>query len=472
MIELNSTSNNTDKKVQKARLAYAQAHDHLENYVLTTAVTSKVKKMSAYFNLVDQAVESLQAYVKVSGTVKSEHPIRKPARYAISILKTLRDDVEAKTTTMVRVQKVSATKVNSFLLDMQDANDKLLAEQQANPIKDAERDFITTKEAFTRYKKHERKLPNRLKRPDSFQIAEIPVMARFSGRVGSVSFLKSINVEYTPIGFDGNTTSDIGIVFEKQNVLMFGKEAALANATLLYFEELTGQDLVLKDYLFNPEQYLRDVKKEYFKKKYADKRSASRSEIKKLYRQVAQNLNITDKQGIKDFMAERSEDDTTKSNFDYAKVIKKAFDRDLVKDVMDSVRPLIDEINKHYKIMEDYEQEKKKEERRLREVEKRKLDSPSVLLKYASAAVDEISKQTGHDYVILSTQSRQNPRNADIVMFWIVPKVFSKVLTSFSDNGMSVSYWDLPWSKKKQPKRSSTKIPKSIELSVKMPRGM
>lgn len=471
MIESNSTSNNIDKKVQTARLAYAQAHDHLENYVLTVVDTSKIKKLSAFYGIVDQAVESLQQYVKVSGTVKSEHPIRKPARYAISVLKTLRDDVESKETTLKRVQKVSATKVKDYLIDMQDANDKLLAEQQANPLADAERDFITTKEAFTRYSKYQRKLPSKLKRPDSFQIAEIPVMARFTGRVGSVSFLKSINVEYTPIGFDGNTSSDIGIVFEKQNLLMFSKEAALANATLLYLEDLTGLDLDTKDYLFNPEKYIKEVKQSYFKK-FSDKKRELKKKIKQAYTQVAQSLNITKKGDIQEFISDRMEDDTTKSNFDYAKAISKKFDKDLVKEVMRSVRPLIDDIDKAYKLIADQDQNKKTEERRLREVEKSKLDEPSVLLKYASAAVDEISKQTGHDYVVLSTQSRQNPRNSDIVMFWIVPKVFSKVLNSFSDNGMSVSYWDLPWSKKKQPRRSSTKIPKSIELSVKMPRGM
>lgn len=453
MIEANSTSN-TDAKTQKARLAYAQAHEHLENYVLTIVDTSKIKKLSAFYGLIDQAIESLQDYVGASGTVRSEYQIRKPARFAISTLKTLRDDVEAKTTTLKRVQKVSTTKVSGYLQDMVDANTALLNEQEANSLKDAERDFLNTKEAFRKYSKFQRKLPNKLKRPDSFQIAEIPVMARLAGRVGSVSFLKAVNVDYTPVGFEGGS-SDIGIVFEKQNLLMFSKTSALEDAETLFDEDANKSGLDGK-------------------KLTAAKRDAKKK-MRQYYTQMAQSLNITTKDGIKDFVAIQMDmNDKERKGQDLNKLVKKHFAKSkpaLQKTIHKELMRLTDEVEKIIENIEKLEKQQKQTKSQYNARRKSQLDEASVLLKYASAAVDEISKQTGHDYVVFSPMSVQNPRNSDIVMFWIVPKVFSRVMTSFSDDGIKVAYWDLPWSKQSKNRKASKAIPKSIELPVRMSRG-
>lgn len=440
------TSSN-DKKLDAAKAAYKNTVTSLEALLLQVS-TNSLKNRGQFLSTVDSVIEDLRNYVKVSATTRSEYPIRKIAKYIINTLQTIHTDVEDKATNLVSVKNIFKTKVSKYLEDMRSARD----ESEVGEEDSSRHDFLNTRDAIRRYKKYERKLPSKLRRPDSFQISEVPVIARLAGRVGSVAFLKKLKIDYTPIGFEGNT-SDIGIVFEKQNLLMFSKSAAQEDAENLFAEDAAESGL--------------DGKKLSQQKRNAKKK------IKEIYSTIAQSLNYTSKSEIDRFVKQQLELTTPaeRNSFDFDKLLNKAFKRQkaLIETVRSVIQPLLKDIENQYASIEQIEKDQKETKRKLKASTKTNLKSSSVLVRYANAAVEEISRQSGHDYVIMSTTPVQNPRNSDIVLFWIVPKVMYRVLDSFSDSGINVTQWGLPWSNKQV--KVSDKVPDSVNLSVKVPRG-
>lgn len=446
-------------KLTEVRNLYHMSETALKSFI-SLLNKNKLSSKKKFDESIELAISTALVYHKTSGGTRQEYPLRKISKYSIALMKTLKENVRDKTQNVEETKKIVNKKLKGYLDDLSLLSINLdMASDTTQGRSKTEEDFLSAREAIHKYAAFKRKLPTRLRRPDGFEFSEIPILARFGGRVGSVSFLKSVKINYTPIGFDGG--SDIGVVFEKQNVLIFSKSSVMEDSKELFKEDLAKAGL---------ETSVNSKRKRAIKKS-----------IKEKFTTIAQTMYIVKPLAIKEWVAEMMELEVgPRRVFDYKDMATKAVRRhdrkssakdkvSLVGMIMESIKPLIDGIDKEFHSIEIIDDDTKKKGAMKRKRERSDMTDEAIMQRYANAALREVTRQSGHKYHLISSIPQRNPRNLDLVMFWVIPDTFQKVLKSFSDDGIKVASWGLPWSSKQV--KLDGKVPDSVHLPVRLGRG-
>ena len=433
-------------KEKKASKSYKTAQKSLQAF-LADFKAGKIKTRGKFKTSLTLAIDNLTMYVKDTGVQRAHYPIRKLVKYILNVLKTILDDHEDKSLTPPAVKALIKRKITPKLLEIFEVAEDIIDVDptvEKKGLSDVAEEFITVRESVRKYQKYQRKIPNKLRRPEAFQVAEVPILAAMPGSLRNPATLKHIKIPHTVVGQGINA---IGIVFEKQNVLMFSKKHALADAKTMFIEEAEDSGL--------DGGKLKESKK------------TAKASITSKFKLIAQSLNLTRGPEISAWVKEmKTLTPAARDNFDYKGLVKKTFKRDLRDTVLSVITPIAKEISALYNSLETIDKQERETKSRFNKVKKTKQSSSNILLRYASAAVSEISKQSGHDYDIISTIPQFSPRNADIVMYWIVSTVFYKVLRNYAGEEIDGITWSLPWSQKKS--KASREVPADVNsLQVK-----
>jgi hypothetical protein len=345
------------------------------------------------------------------------------------------------------IENEQSFEVHSDTVELSDLKDKLASARKSkeNSAKDKiDSHHLNTKDLFQKYRaKYLNKIPSKLKNPGSIQVIELPLIAQFSqSAFMRPQVLKKLAIKATPVSFDGSDhSSDIGVVFEDQHVLMFSKSSAIALA------------------------------KEEFEEHKANSNTKQNSSIRKnIEKQIQQNFSEIAKLLNKKSKADQDKliESINEKNINYKVLIKNIYkdpkEQVRVQEEITSLRNSIVGLHKRQAGIIDT---KKADAYKLNVFRKKIMNSPSILLTTATETMDELSSRSSKEFTLITGTPMINPKNSDIVMFWFIPKNQYKRMLSLTGGNLKITRWGLPW-RAAGLKSKSREIPTSTSLSVKM----
>lgn len=391
------------------------------------------------------AVDSVQSFLSATGKERSISGIRKKMKHTLNVLTSIQDGVQERTLNYQGMKTLASDQLGEFLDDLEvlyseyQSKSALASESAGSTLELSEiqqkereaKDADTAKNAkdlFKQYRaKHLNKIPSRLRNPGGIQVVEMPLMAQFEQAAFMRSTtLQKLGVPFTRVGsgqdYAGATAM---VIFEKQNLLMFSKSAAIELAQEEFEEHKQGSDSA---------------------KNSTMRRNLNR-QIKQKQAEIAQLFG----KKTKDQQAKFIERMDSEQGVNFDTLAKNLYrDPELYKEVMNSLKAMQGQLtnlrNKHA----DLEAKKKDAARDLKNREKRMLDVESILFKTASHTVDELSERSANEYTLITGTPLTNPKNSDLVMFWFIPRSLYKRMTSLTGGNMKIARWGLPWQQKRQ----------------------
>jgi len=390
-------------------------------------------------------VESIESFLSATGKTPSISGIRKKLKNTLNVVKGIQDGVQSKELKFAQMKIMVSGKLTEFIDDAQTLHtnylnhQKLIAESNSGKGSEELADLLDknrqerdqersgdTKDLFQRYRsKYLNKIPSKLRNPGGIQVIELPVMSQFE----QAAFMRSNTLQKLGIPFNRISSgkdyagATAMVVFENQNLLMFSKKAAMELAQEEFDEYKETSD----------------------SKKNGTMRRNLNRQIKAKQSQIAQLFNKKTKDQQAKFI-ERMESEQG-INFDtLAKNLYKT--PELLREVMNSLKAF----QKELKIVQDkhaeLDNQKKDASRRLKAREKRVLDPSSVLFTTAQHTVEELSSRSSNDYTLITGSPMTNPKNSDLVMYWFIPTMLYRRMTSLTGGNMKILRWGLPWQSK------------------------
>ena len=401
-------------------------------------------------------VDSIETFLTATGKEPSISGIRKKLKNTLNVVKGIQDGVQAKELKFAQMKVMVSGKLTEFLddtitlqgnlknqqaLQFQSAGNSVeLADlhDQQRQAKDADH-ATNTKDLFQKYRsKYLNKIPARLKNPGGIQVIELPIIAQFE----QAAFMRSTTLQKLGIPFNRiSSGKDYAgaaamVVFEKQNLLMFSKSAAM--------------DLAREEF--------EEVKESSDSKKNSTMRRNLNRQIKQKQSQIAQLFN----KKTKDQQAKFIERMESEKGVNFSVLAKNLYKTpELYKEVMSSLKAFQKELAALKGKHDELDAKKKGAAHQLKAREKRMLDETSVLFTTASHTVEELSTRSSHQYTLITGTPMVNPKNSDLVMFWFIPTMLYKKMTSLTGGNMKITRWGLPWQGKAKMSKSQSSTPLS-----------
>lgn len=433
----------------------------------------KLKKRKLVLDTLESVSSDIESYMEESSKVVSHRPMRKEIKRIGNTIGDLhqgvesgelkytemksiiQDSVEERIDTMGVLILASSKKVEKgedpFLAEIEKikARDdisefdkkvktKELFDQQAEHIKSesnvdsktaATKQYGRTKDITTKLKaKYERRLPLKLKNPDTFQILEMPVQVDFSKypKLLSSKNLNKRGIEHIPLSFDRDDYADLGLILPNQILLTFDQN---------YVKRIEDEE-----------------REEYEQGGVVGRFKATISGLTKQINALKRSIKLDEAE--------------------LAKVKAPAAKRKFKNSIKTS-QEQIEDLSKRKAAVSSQKSDELKRSRKRRPKNPSAKDIQEYLYRYAVGAVDIINERSATEYLVVSDYYIKNKRNSNLVMFWIMPTSQYNRLKSI-DNRMAVmkEQWFFPWSDQTGTRAHRKHKPTSLDAPTRLSRSV